>query len=89
MKTLREICESHDTSELDSYLEIRSCAEIFKDIADMTTSGPAARKERVERAAIAIFSGMQANPNWVGSSDAQAQAVQMAKSLVYAIDNSF
>lgn len=88
MKTLREICETHDTAELDGYLEVRSCAEIFKDIADMTTSGPAARKERVERAAAVIFAGMQANPNWVGSSDGAAQAVQMAKSLIYALDNS-
>jgi hypothetical protein len=46
-------------------------------------------KHRVEHAAIAIFSAMQANPNWNGSGMAHWDAVQMAKRLIREIDHSY
>lgn len=79
MKTLQEICETHDSSELDAYLEIRSTSEIFRDLAQLADGGIAQRRERV---ATALFAAMQANPNWIGSKQGARDAVMMADDLL-------
>ena len=53
---------------------------------DRETQSAEFYKQRVELAAIAIFAGMQANPNWLGSSTDQSAAVVAARKLIDEVD---